>query len=100
MTFHGKLLGFLVLVVAIGEAAAFAGHPFLYCQVWTPWLWRPFLQSAAPLALLICAFYFLWALISAGLLSIKAFGAAILMAVFGGLDDWARIFLAVGRSCQ
>ncbi len=99
MTFPVKLLGFVILLVAIGEAAAIAGHPFLYCQVWTPFIWRPFLQPYASLCLVICGLYFAWALVSAGLLSVKALGAVLLMGLVGNLDGWAHVFLALGQSC-
>jgi hypothetical protein len=100
MTLHVKLLGGLLLIVAIGEAAAMAGHPFLYCQVWKPFLWRPFLQPYASLALMLCTAYFGWALLTAGLLSLKAFGAMGLMFLIGNLDGWARTILALGKGCE
>lgn len=79
--------------------AHWLSYPFAYCWIWSG-IWRYVLQPYASLALMVMAAYFIWALISSGLMSRKSMSAILLIGLIGGADGFAKALLTLpGNSC-
>ncbi len=86
-----------LIAYLLGAAMGFGGNWRLLDR-WGA-LFSPLLAPWASLALMVAGGYFFYAMATAGLMSLKAFGAMGMMFVIGGGAEIAKIALTFGKSC-